>query len=54
MEVAIHVLLMISLMQASFAIVVMANSSALLSVIIFGVFFSKTKKRNTASYNPNN
>jgi hypothetical protein len=54
MEVVIHILLMISLMQASFALVVMANSSSLLSVIIIGVLFSKYKNRNNQSYNPNN
>lgn len=54
MEVVIHILLMISLMQASFALVVMANSSSLLSVIIIGVLFSKYKNRNNQSYNPHN
>lgn len=50
LEVVIHFSLMWALMNASYILVVMANSCGLLSVIIVGVYFAKS--RNNQSYQP--
>lgn len=54
MEISIHVLLMIALMNASYAIVVMANSASLLAVIIVGIIFSRINHPNSATVDQNN
>ncbi len=50
LEIAIHFSLMWALMNASYILVVMANSCGLLSVIIVSVYFSR--KNGDRQYDP--